>query len=153
MTSVGRRRWFTVGKIWWKIRQGLPNIPTKNLDFGEWTCTCVNNNNNVITKADYFFIALKATNLAPFPLDWPLFCLTFRLISLLKIQVQMSSDQNSENYFSFFSKCQSYHFLVILFIEEQYFQTYKFITKSGVFYFNNVALFEKIWPKSAIKCN
>ena len=107
----------------------------------------------VITKADYFFIALKATNLAPFPLDWPLFCLTFHLISLLKIQVQMSSDQNSENYFSFFSKCQSYHFLVILLNEEQYFQTYKFITKSGVFYFNNVALFEKIWPKSAIKCN
>ena len=87
---------------------------------------------------DYFFIALKATNLAPFPLDWSLFCLTFRLIFLLKIQMQRSSDQNLENYFSTFVPIFFWWFLVISIIAEEF-----VLKRSSIF--RRVILSPKEW--------
>ena len=54
---------------------------------------------HLLTNLEYFFNALKATNLAPFAFNCPWFCLTFCTVLLLEFQVQLSSDQNSENYF------------------------------------------------------
>ena len=74
----------------------------------------------------------------PFPLDWSLFCLTFRLIFLLKIQMQRSSDQNSENYFSTFVPIFFWWFLVISTIVEEF-----VLTRSSIF--RHVILSPKEW--------